>query len=96
VTLFVLLALLGLVAYAANTESHGTTTGFPRHSPIATGEKLKRIVVARNRIELPTRGFSVGTRALFEHVKFHFKMSSRINSVPRTFLYSFRPTLALF
>jgi hypothetical protein len=29
-------------------------------------------------------------------IQFHFKISSRINSVPRTFLYSFRPTLALF
>ena len=28
--------------------------------------------------------------------QFHFKISSRIYSLPRTFLYSFRPTLALF
>jgi len=28
--------------------------------------------------------------------QFHFKISSRIYSLRRTFLYSFRPTLALF
>jgi hypothetical protein len=40
---------------------------------------------------------SINIGALFEHVsQFHFKMSSRMYSVPRTFLYSFRATLALF
>jgi len=35
----------------------GTTSGFPRHSPITSFRKLMRFMVARDRIELPTRGF---------------------------------------
>ena len=38
---------------------YGTTSGFPRHSPITSCRKLMKLVVARDRIELPTRGFSV-------------------------------------
>jgi hypothetical protein len=33
-----------------------------RHSPIASGEKLRKFVVARGGIEPPTRGFSVPCR----------------------------------
>jgi hypothetical protein len=40
-------------------HKYGTSTGFPRHSPIASSEELTKFVVARDRIELPTRGFSV-------------------------------------
>ena len=57
------LAAEHLAVYAANTEKsrhkYGTTTGFPRHSPITTGWKIKNFVVARGGIEPPTRGFSV-------------------------------------
>jgi hypothetical protein len=45
--------------HGKSRHNYGTTSGFSRHSPIATGEKLKRIVVARGGIEPPTRGFSV-------------------------------------
>src|SRR5438445_13380866 len=40
---------------------------------------------------------ALSDRSLFEHVyQFHFKIISRINSMPRTFLYALRATLALF
>jgi hypothetical protein len=38
---------------------YGTTSGFPRHSPITSYRKLVRLMVARGGIEPPTRGFSV-------------------------------------
>jgi integrase-like protein len=56
------LAAEHLAVYAANTESHGTNTAQPpdfRGSPIASGEELRKFVVARGGIEPPTRGFSV-------------------------------------
>ena len=40
-------------------HKYGTTTGFPRHSPIETRGKIKAYMVAREGIEPPTRGFSV-------------------------------------
>ena len=45
--------------HGKSRHEYGTTTGLPRHSPIASGEKLSKFMVARDRIELPTRGFSV-------------------------------------
>ena len=39
---------------------------------------------------------TVCARASNTYNKFHFKIISRINSMPRTFLYALRATLALF
>jgi hypothetical protein len=48
--------------HGKSRHKYGTTTGLPRHSPIASGRKLRKFVVARGGIEPPTRGFSVQGR----------------------------------
>src|SRR5690606_21020627 len=40
-------------------HNYGTTTGFPRHTQIASRRKIRDLLVARGGIEPPTRGFSV-------------------------------------
>jgi hypothetical protein len=51
------LAAEHLAIYASNTESHGTTAGFPRHSPTASVRELRKFMVAKGGVEPPTRQF---------------------------------------
>ena len=54
--------------HGKSRHKYGTTTGFPRHSPIASCLENKKFVVARGGIEPPTRGFSVRDRNPTKHL----------------------------
>jgi integrase len=45
--------------HGESRHKYGTSTGFLRHTPIASGRKIRKLMVARGGIEPPTRGFSV-------------------------------------